>query len=111
MANKTVNVGLVQLSCTGDLTENMQKTLAGIRSAAQKGAQVVVLQELFRSLYFCDVEDHDNFQLAEAIPGPTTSLLGDLAKELGIVLVASLFEKFLNFKCLLMSRSGFEPLT
>ena len=93
MANKTVNVGLVQLSCTGDLTENMQKTLAGIRSAAQKGAQVVVLQELFRSLYFCDVEDHDNFQLAEAIPGPTTSLLGDLAKELGIVLVASLFEK------------------
>lgn len=93
VATKTVNVGLVQLSCTGDLTQNMQKTTAGIREAAQKGAQVVVLQELFRSLYFCDVEDHDNFKLAEAIPGPSTKQLGVLAKELGVVIVASLFEK------------------
>jgi len=93
VANKTVNVGLVQLSCSGDVSENMQKTLAGIRLAAQKGAQVVVLQELFRSLYFCEVEDHDNFKLAEAIPGPSTEQLGEVAKELGVVIVASLFEK------------------
>jgi hypothetical protein len=93
VANKTVNVGLVQLFCTGNPTENMQKTTAGIRAAAQKGAQVVVLQELFRSLYFCDVEDYANFNLAEAIPGPSTETLGALAKELGVVIVASLFEK------------------
>ena len=59
----------------------------------KKGAQVVVLQELFRSLYFCDVEDYENFKLAEAIPGPSTDSLGALAKELGVVIVASLFEK------------------
>jgi len=82
VANKTVNVGLVQLSCSGNVTENMQKTTAGIREAAQKGAQVVVLQELFRSLYFCDVEEYDNFKLAEAIPGPSTETLAALAKEL-----------------------------
>ena len=93
VATKTVNVGLVQLSCTGNPTENMQKTTAGIRAAAQKGAQVVVLQELFRSLYFCDVEDYANFNLAEAIPGPSTETLGALAQELGVVIVASLFEK------------------
>jgi len=93
VANKTVNVGLVQLSCSGNVTENMQKTTAGIREAAQKGAQVVVLQELFRSLYFCDVEEYDNFKLAEAIPGPSTETLAALAKELGVVIVASLFEK------------------
>lgn len=71
----------------------MEKTLAGIREAADKGAQVVVLQELFRSLYFCDEEDYENFKLAEAIPGPSTDTLGELAKELGVVIVASLFEK------------------
>jgi N-carbamoylputrescine amidase len=71
----------------------MEKTIAGVRTAAEKGAQVVVLQELFRSLYFCDVEDYDNFLLAEAIPGPSTDTLGNLAKELGVVIVASLFEK------------------
>ncbi|PZV82147.1 N-carbamoylputrescine amidase [Algoriphagus aquaeductus] len=93
MANKTVKVGLVQLSCSGNVADNMEKTIAGVRIAAQKGAQVVVLQELFRSLYFCDVEDYENFKLAEAIPGPSTDTLGALAKELGVVIVASLFEK------------------
>jgi N-carbamoylputrescine amidase len=93
VANKTVKVGLVQLRCSGDVAENMEKTISGIRTAAEKGAQVVVLQELFRSLYFCDVEDYDNFLLAEAIPGPSTDTLGSLAKELGVVIVASLFEK------------------
>lgn len=91
--NKQVQIGLLQLSCSAQPEENMQKTLRAIREAAQKGAQVVVLQELFRSLYFCDVEDYDNFNLAEAIPGPSTEVLGQLAKELGIVIVASLFEK------------------
>jgi N-carbamoylputrescine amidase len=75
------------------VAENMEKTIAGIRTAADKGAQVVILQELFRSLYFCDVEDYDNFLLAEAIPGPSTDAMGALAKELGVVIVASLFEK------------------
>jgi N-carbamoylputrescine amidase len=93
VANKKVKVGLVQLSCSGDVAENMEKTIAGIRTAAEKGAEVVVLQELFRSLYFCDVEDYENFKLAEAIPGPSTDTLGALAKELGVVIVASLFEK------------------
>ena len=93
MSDKKVKVGLVQLSCSGDVTENMNKTIKGVREAAQKGAEVVVLQELFRSLYFCDVEDYENFKLAEAIPGPSTESLGSLAKELGVVIVASLFEK------------------
>ena len=71
----------------------MQKAITGIRQAAQQGAQIVCLQELFTSLYFCDVEDHDNFQLAEPIPGPSTEALQPLAKELNVVIIASLFEK------------------
>ena len=71
----------------------MQKAIAGIRQAAAQGAQIVCLQELFTSLYFCDVEDHDNFQLAEPIPGPSTEALQPLAKELNVVIIASLFEK------------------
>lgn len=90
---KTVNVGLVQLSCSADVAHNMTKTIDGIKKAAAKGAQIVVLQELFRSLYFCDVEDYANFSLAEAIPGPSTDMLGQLAAELNVVIVASLFEK------------------
>lgn len=90
---KLVNVGLIQVSCSGNPEENMEKTIRKIREAAAAGAQIVVLQELFRSLYFCDTEDYDNFSLAEAIPGPSTDLLGKLAGELGVVIVASLFEK------------------
>ena len=86
-------MGIVQLACTPVPSENMERTTAAIREAAQKGAQVVVLQELFQSLYFCDVEDYANFGLAEAIPGAATGLLGKLAAELNIVIVASLFEK------------------
>jgi len=88
-----VKVGMVQMSCTANKEENIQKAAQRIRDTAGKGAQIVCLQELFSSLYFCDVEDYDNFQLAETIPGPTTALFEDLAKELGIVIVASLFEK------------------
>jgi N-carbamoylputrescine amidase len=90
---KPVNVGLIQMSCDKDVAVNMQKTIERIREAAQKGAQLICLQELFRSLYFCDVEDYENFKLAESIPGPTTDTFQALAKELGIVIVASLFEK------------------
>ncbi|SFC64664.1 N-carbamoylputrescine amidase [Flexibacter flexilis DSM 6793] len=93
MQNKPVRVGLVQTSCTANPKENMDKTIVRIREAAAKGAQIVFLQELFLSLYFCDVEDYENFKLAEAIPGPSTQTLSALAKELGVVIVASLFEK------------------
>lgn len=93
MQNKPVRVGLVQTSCTANPKENMDNTIVRIREAAAKGAQIVFLQELFLSLYFCDVEDYENFKLAEAIPGPSTQTLGALAKELGVVIVASLFEK------------------
>lgn len=93
MSKRTVKVGLVQNSCSSDLQSNLNKAEAGIRKAAQKGAQIICLQELFKSLYFCDVEDHDNFKLAESIPGPSTDFFLTLAKELGVVIIASLFEK------------------
>ncbi|MEO0046800.1 MAG: hypothetical protein RL705_1991 [Bacteroidota bacterium] len=88
-----VQIGLVQMSCSKDVAANIDKAIREIRNAASQGAQIVCLQELFTSLYFCDVEDYDNFQLAEAIPGPTTHIMCELAKELGVVIIASLFEK------------------
>src|SRR3984885_9838057 len=88
-----VKIGLVQMSCTSDKEANLQKAMNEVRSAAAKGAQIVCLQELFTSLYFCDVEDYENFKLAEAIPGPSTDVLGKLAAEKGVVVIASLFEK------------------
>lgn len=88
-----MNVGLVQMSCTKDPGENLAKAITKIREAAAKGAQIVCLQELFTSLYFCDVEDYQNFKLAESIPGPSTDALKVVAKELGVVIIASLFEK------------------
>lgn len=90
---KNVNVGLVQMSCIKDKSSNIEKAKEKIREAAQKGAQIVCLQEIFSTLYFCDVEDYDNFDLAEKIPGPTTDTLSELAGELGVVIIASLFEK------------------
>ena len=89
----TVHVGLVQMTCTASKEENLSKAIEKTREAAAKGAQIVCLQELFTSLYFCDEEDYDNFSLAETIPGPSTDSLGVLAKELGVVIIASLFEK------------------
>jgi N-carbamoylputrescine amidase len=88
-----VNVGIVQMSCSADKHANLQKAMEKVKEAAAKGAQIVCLQELFTSLYFCDVEDYENFKLAEPIPGPSTEALGNLAKELGVVIIASLFEK------------------
>ena len=89
----SIKVGLVQMSCTDNASQNLDKAIAGIRVAASKGVQIVCLQELFTSLYFCDVEDYENFKLAEPIPGQTTDELSAVAKELGVVIIASLFEK------------------
>ncbi|MEP7322517.1 MAG: nitrilase-related carbon-nitrogen hydrolase, partial [Saprospiraceae bacterium] len=88
-----VNIGLVQMTCSSDKDENLDKAIAKVREAADNGAQIICLQELFTSLYFCDTEDYENFKLAEAIPGPTTNQLQSVAKELGVVIIASLFEK------------------
>jgi len=88
-----VQVGLVQMSCSSKKDDNIQRAVLKIREAAAKGAQIICLQELFTSLYFCDVEEYDNFKLAEPVPGPTTDTLQVVAKELGVVIVASLFEK------------------
>lgn len=76
-----VKVGLVQMTCTKDKQENLNKAIEQVKIAAAKGAQIVCLQELFTSLYFCDVEDYDNFDLAEAIPGPSTDILSEVAKK------------------------------
>lgn len=93
-AAKTIlQVGVVQQSCTADVVANFAKSIAQIRVAAQQGAQLVVLQELHRGLYFCQQEMAAEFDLAETIPGPGTQALGALAQELDIVIVASLFEK------------------
>jgi N-carbamoylputrescine amidase len=88
-----VNIALVQMSCVADKQANLKKAIEKIKEAAAKGAQIVCLQELFTSLYFCDVEDYENFKLAEAIPGASTDLLSKLAAELKVVIIASLFEK------------------
>lgn len=88
-----INIGLVQMSCTENKADNMDKAILKIREAAQRGARIVCLQELFTSLYFCDEEDYHNFKLAEPIPGPATETLSRVAKETGVVIIASLFEK------------------
>lgn len=90
---RNVSFALIQLSCEEDQSKNVIKTVSAIRDAASKGAQVICLQELFQSVYFCFEENPSFFDLAEAIPGPMTNHLGDLAKELGVVIVASMFEK------------------
>lgn len=89
----TVKVGLVQMRCTSQKEQNLQYAIEKIREAAAKGAQIVCLQELFTSLYFCDEENYDHFLLAEAIPGPGTEALQPVAAELQVVIIASLFEK------------------
>ncbi|WP_290538144.1 MULTISPECIES: carbon-nitrogen hydrolase [Alcanivorax] len=88
-----MRVAVIQQKNSTDLQANLDHSLALIREAADKGAELVLLQELHRSLYFCQTEDTAVFDLAETIPGPSTETLGALAKELGIVIVGSLFEK------------------
>jgi len=88
-----LKVGLIQQANTENIQENIEKLKKNIRFCASKGAQLIVLQELHNSLYFCQTENTQLFDLAETIPGPSTETFGTLAKELGIVLVLSLFEK------------------
>ena len=94
--SKTIKVGLIQMRCSADTEENLQKAEKGIREAAEKGANVVCLQELFKSKYFCDVEDHDNFKLAESIPGHSTERLSRIASDAGVAIFGSFFEKRTN---------------
>ncbi len=88
-----MKIGIVQICCSADKEQNMQKLASGIREAAGKVAALVVLQELHNTPYFCQTENVDMFDLAEPIPGPSTEFFGRVAKECGVVLVTSLFEK------------------
>jgi N-carbamoylputrescine amidase len=88
-----IKVGLVQMSCGENPAANLAKAIERLKAAAKKGAQIICLQELFRSRYFCQSEDQRNFKLAESIPGPSTEALGKIAREEKIVIVASLFER------------------
>src|SRR6202522_3119388 len=88
-----VKIGLLQTTCSADSNANLKKTLALAERAAKQGAQIICTQELFRSQYFCQTEDHKNFLLAEKIPGPSTDAFQKLAKKHQVVIVASLFEK------------------
>lgn len=88
-----IKVGTIQMKCVADKNANIEKAISHIRKAANAGAQIVCLQELFASLYFCDKQDQANFSLAEEIPGKSTVILQDVAREKGIVIIASLFER------------------
>lgn len=90
---RLLRVGLVQQRCGEDRAQNLAESVTGIREAARRGARLVLLQELHTGVYFCQTEDTTRFDAAEPIPGPTTDTLGQLAKELGIVIVASVFER------------------
>ena len=88
-----MKTGILQLHITADIADNKRRIAEGITNLAHQGAQLIVLQELHNTLYFCQVEDVDNFDLAEPIPGPSTDFYGQLAKSLGVVIVTSLFER------------------
>ncbi len=88
-----MKIGIIQQHNTADRDDNRQRLAEGIKNLAQQGAELVVLQELHNSLYFCLEEDVNSFELAEPIPGPSTTFFGQLAKECGVVLVTSLFER------------------
>ncbi len=93
MSSEHVKIALVQTSCTEEPSKNLETARRRIREAAEKGAEIVCLQELFATLYFCQEEEYAPFDYAEPVPGPTTEELQRLAEELGVVVVASLFEK------------------
>ena len=90
---RKLNIGIIQQHNTADIHDNMKRLAEGIAQLAEQGAQLIVLQELHNSLYFCQEENVDNFDLAEPIPGPSTQFYSALAKEHGVVIVTSLFEK------------------
>ncbi len=93
VASPILRVGLVQMRCSADADENLAKALAGIEDAAARGARLVVLQELFRTPYFCQAEEQTRFDLAESIPGPTTEAVAKVAAARGVSVVASVFER------------------
>ena len=88
-----MKVGIIQQQCTECTTDNKNKLADSIRKAAAEGAELIVMQELHNSLYFCQTENTELFDLAEPVPGPSTAFYGELARELGVVIVTSLFEK------------------
>jgi len=93
MPMSKVKLGLVQMSCTANKDENLKKAINGVEHAARNGVQIVCLQELFTSLYFCDEENYENFKLAEPVPGPSTDALSKVAIKNRVAIIASLFEK------------------
>jgi len=92
-SGRIVRLGLIQTDCSADPKANLAKTLALTESAAKQGAQIICTQELFRSQYFCQSEDHEHFKLAEPVPGATTQAFQKLARKHKVVIIASLFEK------------------
>ena len=93
MPERNFKIGIVQMSCTPEPEENLERAIAHVRDAAAKGAELICLPELFQTQYFCQREDIALFDLAEPIPGPATKRLGDLARELKVTIIASLFER------------------
>ena len=92
-SNRTIRLGIVQLDCESSPKNNIDRTIEQIESVADDGAQIICLQELFASQYFCQSVNHDYFELAESIPGPLTDRLAGLARELDVVIVSSHFER------------------
>ncbi|PYK48181.1 MAG: acyltransferase, partial [Verrucomicrobia bacterium] len=90
---ETTKIALIQMRCGPEPEKNFSRAIEFIREAAKKDAQIVCLPEFFRSQYFCQTEDHKNFELAEEVPGRSTTALGEVARETGTVIIASLFEK------------------
>lgn len=93
LRSRIVRIGLTQMACVDDPAANLQNQVRLVEQAAKQGAQIICTQEIFRSLYFCQSEDHRFFQLAESIPGPSTDALGKIAKQYKVVIIASLFER------------------
>src|SRR6266478_4412221 len=92
-SSRIVTIGLTQMACSCDADANLAKQIALVERAAKAGAKIICTQELFRSQYFCQLEDHRFFKLAETIPGPSTDAFARLAKKHRAVIIASLFEK------------------
>src|SRR5947199_7035624 len=92
-SQRVVNIGLTQMACTPDLDANLASQVRLAEQAARQGAKIICTQELFRSQYFCQLEDHRFFKTAEPIPGPSTDALGKIARQHGVVIIASLFDK------------------
>src|SRR6266404_1724854 len=93
VSSSVIPIGLTQMACSGDVAANRAKQVRLVEQAAKRGAKIICTQELFASQYFCQVEDHRFFKLAETIPGPSTDALAKVAKKHDAVVIASVFEK------------------